>query len=206
MNIVVAGIGTEVGKTVVSAILATALGADYWKPFQCGGESDYDTMRQMLAPARHQVFPPAYALKAPVSFHQAARLENVEVDPQAIILPMTSRTLIIEGVGGIFSPITPSKLSLDFLQSWGDRWVIVSKFYLGSINHTLLTMEALQRRQIPVAGLVFNGEPNLDSEQVIVETTQLPVLGRLYPEKQLLSSTIQRYAKQWLPQLQTSLL
>lgn len=200
-KIMVAGIGTDVGKTIVSAILTTLLNGDYWKPIQCGEEenSDTATMKRWLDTTMHTIHRPAYSLKALLSPHHAARLENAAIDLSSIIIPKTSRPLIIEGVGGIFVPLTTRFLSIDLFKLWDCKWVIVSKHYLGSINHTLLTIEALQRLRLSILGIIFNGEPNPDSESAILEISQLPLLGRLYPETNLNQQTIQRYAKQWQP-------
>lgn len=207
-RIMVAGIGTDVGKTVVSGILATLLQGDYWKPIQSGDEENGDTvtMQRLLDPSKHRLFPPAYSLKAPLSPHHAARLENVIIQLESIAIPFTERPLIIEGVGGILVPLTEQILSLDLFKSWNSQWVIVSKHYLGSINHTLLTIEVLKKYQIPIAGLIFNGEPNPDTEAAILTISGIPLLGRLLPEGQINLQTIQRYAKQWLPHFSQFLL
>lgn len=200
-RIMVAGIGTDVGKTVVSAILTTFLQGDYWKPIQCGDEenSDTTTMKDWLDPTNHTIHTPAYSLKAPLSPHHAARLENILIKGDSIPLPQTTRPLIIEGVGGIFVPLTSNISSLDLFKSWNCQWVIVSKHYLGSINHTLLTLEVLKKLGLPILGIIFNGEPNPDSESAILEISQVPFLGRLLPEANINQKTIQRYAKQWQP-------
>ena len=201
-KIMVAGSGTGVGKTVVSAVLTTLLQGDYWKPIQCGDEEISDTvqMRTLIELAKHKIHPPAYSLKAPLSPHHAARLENrlihLNFKP-----PQTVRPLIIESVGGVFVPLTTEKLTLDLFKRWNAIWVVVSRHYLGSINHTLLTIEALKRHRIPIAGLIFNGEPNPDSEAAILKISRIPLLGRLLPEKNLNLQTIKRYAKQWQPQI-----
>lgn len=200
-KIMVAGIGTEVGKTIVSAILTTLLKGDYWKPIQCGDEenSDTATMKRWLDTTRHSIHPPTYSLKAPLSPHHAARLENTLIRLDSIILPQTTRPLIIEGVGGIFVPLTPKISSLDLFKCWDCQWVVVSRHYLGSINHTLLTFEVLKKLRLPILGIIFNGEPNPDSESAILAISQAPVLGRLLPETNLNPQTIQRYATLWQP-------
>jgi dethiobiotin synthetase len=201
VRIMVAGIGTGVGKTVVSAILTTLLNGDYWKPIQCGDEetSDSATMRRWLDTTKHVIHSPAYSLKAPLSPHHAARLENTSIRLDAIALPQTTRPLIIEGVGGIFVPLTSNILSIDLFKSWDCKWVIVSKHYLGSINHTLLTIEILKQFCLPILGIIFNGKHYQDSEEAILEISKLSVLGRLLPETDLNPQTIQRYARLWQP-------
>lgn len=200
-RIMVAGIGTDVGKTIVSAILTTLLNGDYWKPIQCGDEEDSDTatVKRWLDSTIYTIHPSAYSLKAPLSPHHAARLENTLIRLDSITLPQTTRPLIIEGVGGIFVPLTRNILSIDLFKSWDCKWVIVSKHYLGSINHTLLTIEVLKKLCLPILGIIFNGENNPDSEAAILKISQLPPLGRLLPEDNLNPQTIQRYAKQWQP-------
>ena len=200
-KIMVAGIGTDVGKTIVSTILTTLLNGDYWKPIQCGDEenSDTATVKRWLDATIHTIHPPAYSLKAPLSPHHAARLENTLIRLDSITLPQTMRPLIIEGVGGILVPLTSKISSLDLFKSWDCQWIIVSRHYLGSINHTLLTLEVLRKLHLPILGIIFNGEPSPDSESAILEISQVPVLGRLLPEANLNPQTIQRYATQWQP-------
>lgn len=197
-KIVIAGIGTDVGKTVVAAVMATMVQGDYWKPIQSGSENpDTQVLTHLLDPSKHQIFPPTYTFKAPLSPHHAARLENTSIHIQKIVPPQTKRPLIIEMVGGIFAPLNRRVLSIDLFNSWEAGWVIVSKHYLGSINHTLLTIEALKNRKAQLLGIVFNGEPNPDSEEAILEISALPLLGRLLPEKQITPSIIKRYARKW---------
>ncbi len=198
-KIIIAGIGTEVGKTIVSAIMATKLGADYWKPVECGSIETSDTaiVKKLINPVKHQIHTPAYSFKTPVSPHHAARLENSSIKLDSIIPPVTTKPLIIESVGGILVPLTSKLLSIDLFKNWNCTWIIVSKHYLGSINHTLLTIEALKRRNSSIAGLIFNGQPQQDSERAILEISQLPLLGRLLPEKTINIQTIQKYAKKW---------
>lgn len=203
-QIIVAGSGTHVGKTVVSAILATLLDGDYWKPVQCGKEEESDTaiMKTLLDPDRHTVWEPIYSLQAPLSPHHAARLENLTIDIDSIHPPPASpRPLIIEGIGGVFVPLTLKTLTYDLFKTWKCLWVLVVNHYLGSINHTLLTIDALKKRNVPLMGLIFNGEPNPDSEAAILEFSQLPRLARLAPESHITQTTIQRYAQQWKPAL-----
>src|SRR5688572_5738083 len=169
----VTGIGTDVGKTVVSAILTEALEADYWKPVQAGSLdfTDTHTVRKLVSNTRSFFHPETYRLQAPMSPHAAARLENRELDLSEITLPETSNNLVIEGAGGLMVPLNNKFLVLDLLAKLQCPVVVVSRNYLGSINHTLLTLEILKSRQIPVAGIVFNGEPNPDSEDFILNYT-----------------------------------
>lgn len=200
-NIIVAGCGTDVGKTLASAVLTLILEADYWKPIQCGDETSSDSalMKQWMSGTDAVIHPPAYSLKAHLSPHHAARLENRKIELDAIGLPQTNRPLIIEGVGGVLVPLTTQCLSFDLFRSWNCQWVVVSRHYLGSINHTLLTVEALKQRHVPILGLIFNGEPNPESEEAILEHSQIPLLGRLLPESHLDLQTFKTYAKRWTP-------
>lgn len=200
-RILVVGSGPDVGKTVVSAILTVLFNGEYWKPIQCGDESTSDTVivKTWLDGTKQIIHPPAYSFKTPVSPHHAARLENTSISLDSIIVPRTTRPLIIESTGGIFSPLTIRSLPIDLFQSWNCQWVVVSRHYLGSINHTLLTINALKQRQLPIMGLIFNGDPNPDSEAAIMQTSQIPLLGRLLPESHLDVETIHQYANQWKP-------
>ncbi len=204
-KIIVAGIGTGVGKTLVSAILMKILQADYWKPIYCGDEntSDNNTIRQLVDADVHTIHPTAYALKAPLSPHHAAYLENISIDLTTIIPPRTSKTLIIESVGGVLVPLKTNIVTLDLFQSWQAEWVLVSKNYLGSINHTLLTIEALKNRGVSILGIIFNGELNPQSEISILQISGLRFLGRILPEISPTSNTIQKYAHTWQKQFQS---
>lgn len=200
--LIVAGIGTNVGKTVISAILTTCLEADYWKPIETGeGSYDSEYMKSLIDTHKHRIHPPIYSLKAPTSPHQAARLENTSIDVGKITLPPFGNHLIIETVGGLLVPLTFDTLSLEVFRLWKARWVLVSQHYLGSINHTLLTIEVLKSYCLPVIGIIFNGVSNLDSEEVILRISQLPCIGRLQPEMYICQQIIQKYADQWKPQL-----
>jgi dethiobiotin synthetase len=202
-KLIVAGSGTGVGKTIVSAILTTCFQGDYWKPVQCGDEEDSDTvvMRKLIDTTKCHIHKPGYSFQAPLSPHSASKLENTEICMENLVLPLTLRPLIIEGVGGIFVPLSTKILSFDLFKTWNAPWVVVSRHYLGSINHTLLTLHALKQHNISIAGIVFNGLPNYDSESAILDFSQVPVLGRLLPESNINPQIIQRYAKLWRPQL-----
>ncbi|MBA3957905.1 MAG: dethiobiotin synthase [Parachlamydiaceae bacterium] len=203
-NIVVAGIGTDVGKTIVSAIIVSALQADYWKPIQCGPDSDAKKIKQLTAGLHLTIHPSTYNFRAAVSPHHAAALENSSI-PSYIPPPITSRPLVIESVGGICVPLNSTCLSIDFLSTQQASWILVSKHYLGSINHTLLTAAYLKSRNILVHSLIFNGETVPESEQAILQFTGLTCSGRLQQETNINRSTIQRYAALWKPQLQSLL-
>lgn len=196
-NLTVVGIGTEVGKTVVSAILCTLLEANYWKPVESGEEKDSERMKDLLNLEKHTIFPPAYSLKAPLSPHHAAQLENLLIQEEKIRLPKTKKKLVIEGVGGILTPLTLSKTALDVMQTWEAEWVVVSRHYLGSINHTLLTLEALKARNLKIKGVIFNGSSNPKSEEAILTLSRVPYLGHLFPETSITPLILNKYAHLW---------
>lgn len=201
-KIIVTGPGPDIGKTIVSAILVTALGADYWKPIQCGNleNSDSKVIETLTDPAKCCIFEPAYEFKHPLSPHHCARLEKVKIEPEKFILPKTDRPLVIETSGGPLVPLSSTLLAIDLFQSWDAIWVLVSKNYLGSINHSLLTIEALKNRSLNLSHIVFNGAPNPDSEEAILAISQIPLLGKVLPENKFTPTKIKEYAQQWKKQ------
>jgi dethiobiotin synthetase len=168
MKIIVAGIGTEVGKTIVSSIFCQAFSLDYWKPLQSGSKEDNDAekVRELIS-ARIEIFPNAYCFKEPLSPDQAAKLEGISIDPSKINIP-ESQHLLIEPAGGLMVPLTEDGfLFSDLLKTWNIPIVLVSRFYLGSINHTLLSIEYLKSHNLSLAGIVFTDEINEESEKII---------------------------------------
>ncbi len=193
----VTGIGTDIGKTVVSAVLTEALKGDYWKPVQCGLDTvtDSEWVKQMVSSTDSVIHPETYCLKNPLSPHAAAALENVEIDLAKIAIPTSSNpVLIIEGAGGLMVPLNDKDLIVDLIASFEAEVIVVSSFYLGSINHTLLTCSELKRRNIPVVGIVFNGKFNQASATVILKQTGLKHLGTIDQEVALDKSTIKKYS------------
>lgn len=188
-KVIVAGIGTDVGKTVVAGILAEALTAGYWKPVETGS-SDTEMIEQLID---RPVFPPAYRFTAPVSPHHAALLENREI--KQFYLP--TGPLVIESVGGILVPLTYNLTSLDLFAKWPAQWVVVSRHYLGSINHTLMTIEVLKQRGVDLRGIIFNGLEYPEGEQAILKLSGCELIGRLNPEPIINVDTIKRYANRW---------
>jgi dethiobiotin synthetase len=174
---VIAGIGTEVGKTIVSAIFVQHLGADYWKPVQAGGldNSDSQIVRE-IAPGGVRFHAEAYRLQQAMSPHAAAELEGVRLRRDRLRLPQSANTLIVEPAGGLMVPLAPGLTNIDLLQDWNLPVVLVSSYYLGSINHTLLSVEALVSRQISILGLVFYGDVIKSTRQAILENSGLPLL------------------------------
>jgi dethiobiotin synthetase len=190
---IIAGIGTEIGKTVVSAILTAGLKADYWKPVQSG---DIDTgdaywIRKWVPSAT--IHPSTYALTQPLSPHSAAEIDGITIDLAAFKIP-TNRTLIVELAGGIMVPLNDHETNLDLIKQLGLPVILVSKNYLGSINHTLLTYEMLKQRGIPMAGIVFNGPENPSGEKFILNHTGLPLVLRVNTENELNEAVIASYA------------
>jgi dethiobiotin synthetase len=177
--IIVTGTDTGIGKTVFAAALAAALGAAYWKPIQSGLDgdmSDSDTVRRLGV---RQVLPEAYRLTHPLSPHRAAELDNVTIDPARLAVPDTPGPLVIEGAGGLLVPVTRSLLFADLFRQWQAPVVLVARTALGTINHSLLSIEALRARGIPILGIAFVGDANEDNETTIAAIAGVKRLGRL---------------------------
>ncbi len=177
--ITIVGIHTEIGKTVTSAIFTQALEADYWKPVQSGSieGTDRQTVKSLVTNSKSVFHPESYCLKAPLSPHTAAEMEGVEILLENIILPKTNNRLIVETAGGLFSPLGKDFTNLDLVKKIGFPVVLVSRDYLGSINHTLLTYNALIQNNLNILGIVFTGEKNESGRKFILEYTKLPLLG-----------------------------
>lgn len=198
-KIIVTGIGTDVGKTVVAAILTKALDGEYWKPIQCGPSEDSDTecVAHLLDSAQTRIHAPAYTFQTPCSPHAASKLEKKSIDPFSIQPQETRRPLIIETAGGVLVPLDLHTTMLDLFQTWQASWVIVSKHYVGSINHTLLTLEALKARNIDVQLLIFNGEKNESSIEAICTFSKITTYLELAQEKRCSKEMVDCYAKKW---------
>lgn len=195
MKLFVTGIGTDVGKTIASAIITEALEADYWKPIQAGDldTSDSHKIKAYLSNDKTVIHPNSYALNTPASPHLAAEIDGVVIDKANIIEPKTENHLVIEGAGGIFVPINNEDCIVDLIQK-EHKVVVVSRHYLGSINHTLLTIEALQSRKITIAGIIFNGEENAATESIILNKTGVNFIGRINQEPYFDQNVIREYA------------
>ena len=181
VRLVVSGTDTGIGKTVLCAALVDALGASYWKPVQAGidGETDSEVVRRLgrLPPGR--ILPERWRLHTPVSPHRAAEIDGVAILPTALEPPLTNGPLIIEGAGGLLVPLTRGVLFADVFARWGFPLILCARTSLGTINHTLLSIEALRRRRIPLLGIAFVGEENADTERTIVDLGDARRLGRL---------------------------
>jgi dethiobiotin synthetase len=176
----VTGIGTGIGKTIVSAILTEMLKADYWKPVQAGELDNSDTMKvKSLVSNSTTIFhPETYRLAQPFSPHKSAAIDGIEIDMQQFTIPQTNNTLIIEGAGGLMVPLNDQFLVIDLIKQLNVEVILVSQNYLGSINHTLLSIQALQQQQIPIAGIIFNGDANANTEDYILNYTGVKLLGK----------------------------
>ncbi len=177
---VISGIGTEVGKTVVSAIVSEALKATYWKPVQAGELENTDSHKVQRLTSNVRILPEAYKLKEPMSPHAAAEIDGVSIQLNDFNLPQVDGNFIIEGAGGLLVPINmQGLLYADVFKNWNLPVIIVSRHYLGSINHSLLTAEVLKKRDIKIAGWIFVGEENKTSESIILKVTDLPMIARI---------------------------
>ncbi|GAB3797624.1 dethiobiotin synthase [Spirosoma humi] len=195
-TLIVAGIGTEIGKTVASAVVVEALQADYWKPIQSGGleDSDTDTVRRLISNSTSYFHPEAYRLTQPLSPHAAAEIDGITIELDKLTPPQTQNKLVIELAGGLMVPLNNHDLTIDLVQRLGFPVVLVSRNYLGSINHTLLSVDACRSRRIPLLGILFNGPTVPASESFILTYTGLPCLGRIGQEERLTQETIRKYA------------
>ena len=174
----VTGIGTEVGKTVVSAVLTEALAASYWKPVQAGDLENTDSMKIARLSKSATVLPEGCRLRQPMSPHAAAELEGVQLQVSQFRTPVAD-PLIVEGAGGLLVPLNQEETMLDLIRALALPVIVVSRNYLGSINHTLLTLTTLQQAGVQVAGLVVSGTPNEHSESIILKLSGVQMLGRV---------------------------
>lgn len=177
----VTGIGTEIGKTIVSAVLTEALEADYWKPIQSGDLDNTDSMKieRWISNPHTRIHPERYRLNQPLSPHASAALDGVEIKVSDFELPRTDRPLIVEGAGGLLVPLSLQETMLDLIEHLQLPVILVVRHYLGSINHTLLSLEVLRVRGIELVGIVYNGVENEASERAIEALGGVKVLGRV---------------------------
>jgi dethiobiotin synthetase/malonyl-CoA O-methyltransferase len=198
-GVFVTGTDTNVGKTIVSAWLVRSWHADYWKPIQSGTDEGLDADRVgALAPGAI-IHPSTYLLKAPLSPHEAARLEGVEIELDAVRPPEVRGRLVIEGAGGVLAPLNTQDRIIDLIAKLGLPAIVVARSTLGTINHTALTVEALQRRDVPIAGIILNGPPNPANRQAITHFTGIRVVGEL-PCLDPVESLIRFPGLAWTPQ------
>ncbi|SEI15904.1 dethiobiotin synthase [Rhizobium tibeticum] len=184
---VVTGTDTGIGKTVFAAALTSALGACYWKPVQSGleEETDAETVARLGNVPAERIVREAYRLKTPASPHHAAMLDDVEIDPGALSPQAITGSLVVEGAGGVLVPLTSKTLFADVFARWQVPVILCARTSLGTINHTLMSVEALQRRTVPIFGIAFIGEENLETQRIIVKMSGVRTLGRLAPTNPL---------------------
>lgn len=178
---VVTGTDTGIGKTVFSAALTAALGGYYWKPVQSGldEETDSQTVQRLGRLPDDRILPETYRLQTPASPHFAARLDHVEIETGRLMPPVMDAPLIIEGAGGLLVPLTETEVFADVFARWQIPVILCARTGLGTINHTLLSLEALRRRAIPVFGVAFIGDEQAETQRIIGAMGQVRVLGRL---------------------------
>ena len=200
MKIFITGIGTDVGKTIASAIVVEALQADYWKPIQAGDldNSDSHKVKSLVSNNKTPFHENSYKLNTPASPHLAAQLDGITIDLKQIKEPNPEKYrenihLVIEGAGGILVPLNDKDCVVDIIQK-DYKVIVVSRHYLGSINHTLLTIEALQNRKITVAGIIFSGDENKATEEIILKKTGVKFIGRIDNEPYFDANVIGYYA------------
>ena len=179
--IVVTGTDTDVGKTVFAAALAGAIDAHYWKPIQAGlnPSSDAENVALLSGLPGERILPEAYRLTTPCSPHRAAQIDGVMIDPDRLALPQIVGPLVVEGAGGVLVPVTQQLLFADLFARWAHPVVLVARTALGTINHSLLSIEALRRRGVPILGIAFVGDAQGDSEATIARIGSVKRLGRL---------------------------
>ena len=195
MKLFITGISTDVGKTIASAIITEALEADYWKPIQAGDldQSDSHKIQKLLSNTKSKIHPNSYALHTPASPHLAAEIDGITIDIKKIQEPITQNHLVVEGAGGVFVPINNEQTIIDLIQP-DYKVIVVSRHYLGSINHTLLTIEALQNRKIGIGGIIFSGNENPATEAIILSKTGIKSIGRINEEPYFDQNVILEYA------------
>jgi len=177
----ITGIGTEVGKTLASAIVVEALEADYWKPIQAGDLlfTDTDKVKDLVLNSKTKYHPNAFLLETPMSPHAAAAIEGIKIEAKVIKTPLVSnKKLVVEGAGGVLVPINNKETILDLIELT-DKVILVSRHYLGSINHTLLSIEVLKNRGFKNIGILFNGEAHSTTETIIKTMAGVTILGRI---------------------------
>jgi dethiobiotin synthetase len=192
---VVSGTDTGIGKTVFSAALAGALGASYWKPVQSGldEETDSEAVARLGGVPQERILPEAYRLSTPVSPHLSARLDGVTIDAKRLVPPPTASPLLIEGAGGLLVPLTDHLLFADIFVRWRIPVILCARTSLGTINHTLLSLEVMKHRGVPTFGIAFIGDENHETQRIIVEISGVPVLGRL-PRLPVINAVTLRHA------------
>ena len=192
----VSAIGTDSGKTVVSAIICQALGADYWKPVQCGFPRDLETVRTLVQDPQCNFHEEQYLLNTPASPHAAAKIDNVKLRVDNFKVPSTSNNLVIEGAGGLLVPLNEDENIVDLIPHFNAEMILVADLYLGSINHTLMSVEVLQSRKLNVRGIIFNGEENKESQSIILKRSGYDCLLHIPRENEINADMVISYAQE----------
>jgi dethiobiotin synthetase len=197
----ITGISTEVGKTVVAAIVTEALEADYWKPIQAGELENSDTQKveKLISNSKSVFHPNSYALKTPMSPHAAAEIDGIAIDLSKIKVPKTNNNLVIEGAGGLLVPLNNTATILDIIQL-DYKVIVVSRHYLGSINHTLLTVHLLKEKGFDVS-IIFSGNEHPTTESIIKKMTGIKIIGRIEEEPYFDKNVIKEYAEKFKEKL-----
>ncbi len=195
MNYFITAIGTDCGKTFFSAILCEALKADYWKPVQAGLPRDSDTVKNLLSNSDSKIQPETFVLKTPASPHAAAKSDGIRIELEKFKIPQTKNNLVIEGAGGCLVPLNDYDYVISLAKKFDCEVILVSKLYLGSINHTLLSADYLASQKFKVKGIVFNGSPNPESEEIILKHTGYPCLFRIEHEVAITNEIVRKYAE-----------
>lgn len=192
----ITGISTEVGKTIASAIITESLQADYWKPIQAGELESSDThkVKRLVSNSKTVFHPSAFDLETPMSPHAAAAIDGAKISVKNIKRPITKNNLVIEGAGGLLVPLNETETIADLIQP-SDKIIIVSRHYLGSINHTLLTVEALKARNFNIHGILFSGEKHPTTEAIISKMSGVPILGRINEEPYFDLNVVREYSE-----------
>lgn len=197
----ITGIGTDVGKTVASAIVVEALEADYWKPIQAGDLNNCDTLKvqRMVSNSKSKFHQNSYALKTPMSPHAAAEIDKITIDLKSIASPKTKNNLVIEGAGGLLVPLNNEQTILDLIKP-NYKVIVVSRHYLGSINHSLLTIKMLQEKGFEVS-VIFSGNEHKTTEDIITKMTKVDVIGRIEEEPYFDKNVVKEYAEKFKKEL-----
>jgi dethiobiotin synthetase len=191
----ITGISTDVGKTIASAIVTEALKANYWKPIQAGELDNCDTnkVKRLVSNSRSKFHPNTYTLNTPMSPHAAADIDGIEIDIRKIKTPKTNNHLVIEGAGGLLVPLNDKNTIFDLIKP-EYKVIVVSRHYLGSINHTLLTVNTLKNAGFDVS-IIFSGNEHKSTEDIIKKMTQVPVIGRINEEPYFDQNVVKEYAE-----------
>lgn len=191
----ITGIGTDVGKTVVSAIIAKKYNANYWKPIQCGNLDSSDSKRVKQLSPKTNVFGEIYRFKNGLSPHAAANREGVSIKLSKIAIPAGKESIVVEGAGGILVPLNNQETNLDLIKWLGLPVIVVSRHYLGSINHTLLSLSVLKHAGISVMGIIFIGKKNPESESIILRFGRIGMISRIPEARNVDANFISAQAK-----------